>query len=244
MRWVVGDVQGCARQLETLLRKIDFQPGQDELWSVGDLINRGPESLETLRIWQGLGGRGVLGNHEVYALLAHTGAWPRRPARDTLDALYAAPDVESLLQALRQWPVLVALPGDRDKVADAWLVHAGLLPTWTDLPKVAARINAGVHDDAWLDSREVRIATRLRCCTATGEIHKFHGKPEDRPAGFEPWDAFYGGPTRVVHGHWAWRGHYRGQHTIGLDDACVHGGTLTAWCQEEDRVVQVPGLSR
>lgn len=237
MRWLVGDVQGCARELEDLLETIRFDPARDELWCVGDLINRGPDSLATLRLWRSIRGRAVLGNHEIYALCAHSGRWPRK--KDTLQALYDAPDADELLGALRALPVLAYLPG-HDHAPDAWVVHAGLSPRWTDLPAFAARLNAGPHDDDWLESPEVALATRVRCCNAAGERHRYDRDPEGCPEGFAPWDSLYRGDTLVVHGHWAWRGHYRGPRTLGLDSACVYGGRLTAWCQQEDRIVQVP----
>jgi bis(5'-nucleosyl)-tetraphosphatase (symmetrical) len=239
MRWLVGDVQGCALELEDLLRAVRFDPGRDELWCVGDLVNRGPDSLATVRLWQAVGGRGVIGNHEVYALCARSGRWPRK--RDTLQALYDAPDADALLGALRALPALAWLPGERDVgVHDVWVVHAGVSPQWTDLHAVAARINPLPHDDDWLESDDVSFATRVRCCTPTGERHRHDRKPEDCPEGYPPWDSVYRGDALVVHGHWAFRGHYRGERTLGLDSGCVYGGPLTAWCQQEDRVVQVP----
>lgn len=242
MRWLVGDVQGCARELEDLLSAIRFDPGHDELWCVGDLVNRGPDSLSTVRLWRSLGGRGVVGNHEVYALCARSGRWPRK--RDTLQALYDAPDGDALLASLRALPALAWLPGEsgsgEPEVPDVWIVHAGLSPKWTDLHATAARINALPHDDEWLESDDVRFATRARCCTPKGKLHRWDREPEGCPEGTVPWDALYRGDALVVHGHWAWRGHYRGVRTIGLDSGCVYGGPLTAWCQQEDRVVQVP----
>jgi bis(5'-nucleosyl)-tetraphosphatase (symmetrical) len=237
MRWLVGDVQGCALELEDLLRAIRFDVGRDELWSVGDIVNRGPDSLAAVRLWLSVGGRGVIGNHEVYALCARSGRWPRK--RDTLQALYDAPDADALLAALRALPALVWLPGEAG-ARDVWLVHAGVSPRWTDLHAVAARIEALPHDDDWLESDDVKLATRVRCCNEMGQRHPHDGQPEDCPEGYVPWDALYRGDARVVHGHWAWRGHYVGERTIGLDSGCVYGGPLTAWCQEEDRVVQVP----
>lgn len=238
MRWCIGDLQGCASEFDRLLRAIKFDPAHDELWCLGDLVNRGPDSLAALRLWRDVGGRGVLGNHDVYALLTRSGTWPRK--RDTLGALFAAPDADELLARLRALPALAHLPGPPGaKVPDLWVVHAGLDPRWTDLPAVAAAANAGPHDDAWLGSPLVNTATRIRCVSASGERSKFDRSPEDCPPPFRPWDAFYSGPALVAHGHWAWRGHYRGAHTLGLDSGCVYGGQLTAWCQEEDRVVQV-----
>ncbi|HLT39370.1 MAG TPA: metallophosphoesterase [Enhygromyxa sp.] len=239
MRWVVGDLQGCARELDALLEVIGFDPRRDQLWSCGDLINRGPDSLATVRRWRELGGRGVIGNHEVYALMVRSGRWPRK--RDTLDQLFSAPDADELLASLRALPALALLPGDGE-VDDVWLVHAGVHPQWHDLHAVAAALEAREHDDEWLVCDEVAFATRVRCCTETGERSKFDGKPEDCPAPFRPWDELYSGTARIVHGHWAWRGHYRGARTIGLDSGCVYGGPLTAWCMEEDRIVQVPSI--
>lgn len=241
MRWLVGDIQGCVRHLEALLAEIRFDPARDELWALGDLINRGPDSPATVRLWREVGGRGVIGNHEVYALCAHSGRWPRKP--DTLQGLFASPDADAWLQRLRALPVLAFLPGDA-QVPDVWVVHAGLHPAWTDLHALAERINAAPHDDDWLESDEVSFATRVRCCDADGERSRFDRAPEDCPAPYQPWDTLYRGDTLVVHGHWAWRGHYRGDKTIGLDSGCVYGGKLTAWCQEEDRIVQVPSTRR
>lgn len=240
MRWIVGDLQGCARELDALLKAIAFDEQRDQLWSCGDLINRGPDSLATVRRWRELGGRGVIGNHEIYALMARSGRWPRK--HDTLEPLFTAPDADELLAALRALPALAWLPGDGE-CGDVWLVHAGVHPQWHDLHAVAAALETREHDDAWLLCDEVSFATRVRCCTADGERSKFDRKPEDCPPPFRPWDEFYTGSATIVHGHWAWRGHYRGARTIGLDSGCVYGGPLTAWCMEEDRVVQVPSLA-
>lgn len=239
MRWIVGDVQGCALELDDLLREIRFDPNCDELYVLGDFINRGPDSLATLRLWSSLGGRGVIGNHDIYALLAESGRWPRQP--DTLQELYDAPDGAALLERLRQLPALDYLPGDGGP--DAWLVHAGLDPRWNDLHAAATRINGAVHDDDWLGSSELAFATRVRCCTGTGERSRYDMEPEHCPPPYRPWDEFYRGESRVVHGHWARRGYYQRGRIMGLDSGCVYGGKLSAWCQQEDRVVQVPARS-
>jgi bis(5'-nucleosyl)-tetraphosphatase (symmetrical) len=241
VRWIVGDVQGCARELEDLLAAVDFDRGRDELWSVGDLINRGPDSLATVRLWRELGGRGVIGNHEVYALCVRSGRWPRKP--DTLDELFAAPDADELLASLRALPAMVRLAGPEGG-RDVWVVHGGVDPRWHDLAAVAARVEAREHDDDWLESDEVSFVTRVRCCTVDGERSRFDRRPEDCPPPARPWDELYAGDALIVHGHWAWRGFYRGARTIGLDSGCVYGGSLTAYCVEDDRVVQVPSRAR
>lgn len=240
MRWVVGDIHGCAREFDRLLTTIRFDPSRDQIWSVGDLLNRGPDSLATLRLWRASGGRGVIGNHEVSALLAHSGRRPRKlPA---LEELFRAPDADELLAALRALPVLAYLPATGNGPG-AWIVHAGLDPRWKRLDRAAARINAGPHDDDWLENRGVRFAVGVRCCAADSARAGLVDLAAGCPRGYRPWNEFYRGPTMIVHGHWAMRGHYRNRRTLGLDSACVHGGWLTAWCQDEDRVVQVRARS-
>lgn len=246
MRWIVGDLQGCARELDDLLEHVRFDASRDELYAVGDLINRGPASLEVMRLWHAVGGKGVIGNHEVYALLVHTGRWPRKG--DTLAALFADPECEAHLARVRALPALHFLPGDAAAgVRDVWLVHAGIDPRWGDLHELAAMLDALPHDDAWLEREEVCAATRLRCCTASGERSRYDHEPSGCPPPHRPWDEFYAArvadsvaPPRIVYGHWARRGHHRTPHGIGLDSGCVYGGPLTAWCMEEDRIVQIP----
>lgn len=237
MRWVVGDIHGCARELEDLLRTVRFDAGRDELWSVGDLVNTGPDSLDVLRLWRDAGGRAVIGNHDVYALLARSGRAPRRA--DRLDRLLAAPDGNELLARLRACPAIAALSRETAP-RDVWLVHAGLHPRWDDLASLAARLEARPHDDDWLASDEIAFMTRVRCCDGFGERVRFTGRPKDAPPPYRPWDDFYVGDALVVHGHWAMRGFYRGPRTLGLDSACVYGGRLTAWCVDDDRIESVP----
>lgn len=241
MRWIVGDIQGCVYELDQLLKVVHFDPHNDELWCLGDLINRGPESLATLRLWKEVGGKAVIGNHEVYALMVAAGQWPRK--QDTLDALFAAPDSEELLRLLQQLPVLVHLTATSG-VHDVWLVHAGLNPCWKDLDQIANALNSGPYSTARLEHPDLKFATRVRCCTRDGQRSDFDRAPADCPPPFQPWDRFYQGSALVVHGHWAFRGYYRGPRTLGLDSGCVYGGPLTAWCQEEDRIVQISAIRK
>jgi bis(5'-nucleosyl)-tetraphosphatase (symmetrical) len=242
VRWIVGDLQGCVRELEQLLAAIAFDPGRDQLWAAGDLINRGPDSLETVRLVRSLGGHAVIGNHEIYALCARSGRWPRKSS-DTLEQLFAAPDADELFAWLRALPAMAYLPGS-EGTRDVWLVHAGVHPQWSNLHAVAARLDAHTHDDDWLLSEEVSFLTRVRCCTESGERGSYDREPEGCPPPYRPWDAYYSGEALIVHGHWAWRGFYRASHTIGLDSGCVYGGPLTAYCIEQDRIVQVPAIGR
>lgn len=236
MRWVVGDIHGCAREFGDLLDEIRFDPAKDELWSVGDLVNTGPDSLEVLRLWKDVGGRAVLGNHDIYALLAHSGRVARRA--DRLDALFAEGDGAALLARLRTSSSLVRLERESEP-RGVWLVHAGLHPLWRDLPSLAERLEAMPHDDDWLSGDELSYMTRVRCCDRFGERFRFAGRPEDAPEPFRAWDAFYAGDDLIAHGHWGRRGYYRGPKTMGLDSACVYGGHLTAWCLEDDRIESV-----
>lgn len=240
MRWIVGDIQGCASEFERLLRDIRFDPARDELWCLGDLVNRGPDSRAVVRLWIDVGGRAILGNHEVHVLLAASGRRPRKPEKlRSVRSLLDAPDAADLLDRLRRLPVMVRLPAVGDG-PDVRIVHAGLHPAWSDLDAVAERLNAGPFDDDRLLGEDLDFAVGVRCCTPDGERSDDAGPPSGCAPPFRPWDAYYRGESLVVHGHWATRGFYRGKRTMGLDSGCVYGGALTAWCQDEDRVVQVP----
>lgn len=236
MRWIVGDVHGCVRELDDLLRRIRFDADRDELWGAGDLVNSGPESLATLRLWRDVGGKNVIGNHDAYALLARSKAVERR--KDRLESLFVADDGDALLGLLRRSVSMIRF--DRDGARPVRLVHAGVHPDWSDLEALAARLETQPHDDDWLRGDEVSFMTRVRCCDASGKRVRFTGRPEDAPPPFKPWDAFYRGEELIVHGHWAMRGYYRGKNTIGLDSGCVYGGKLTAYGVEEDRIEAVP----
>lgn len=237
MRWVVGDVHGCAREFQDLLDAITFDSGRDELWCAGDILNTGPDSLAAMRLWRDAGGRTVLGNHDVYALLVRSGRTERRS--DHLDDLFAAPECDALLARLRSSPVMIRFTREIEP-RGVWLVHAGVHPQWNDLAAVASRLGAQPHDDDWLRSPETAFLTRVRCCDRFGERARFAGRPQDAPPPFRAWDDFYTGDDLVVHGHWAMRGFYRGPRTMGLDSACVYGGQLTAWCVDDDRIQSVP----
>jgi bis(5'-nucleosyl)-tetraphosphatase (symmetrical) len=230
-RIFIGDIQGCAQALEELIDRVGLRP-DDRLWCVGDLVNRGPDSLAVLRRLRGLGARTVLGNHDLHLLhLAATRAV--LPHRHPLASVLPAPDVESLLAWLREQPVMHV---ERDFV----VVHGGLHPAWRDLPAVAAAVNAAVpsHLRGVVDDRIV-FATEVRYCDAEGRRPPTDEPPPGPP--FAPWDHFYQGERWAVFGHWARRGLVVAPRRRGLDTGCVYGGTLTAWVAEEDRLVQVPG---
>lgn len=238
MRWFVGDLHGCAREFEDLLRAIRFDAARDELWLTGDVVNRGPDSLATLELWRATGGRAVRGNHDDYAVRAFHGALDGDP-HPSLHGLFAHPDAGLHLDALAALPLLRPFPPDDECADPIVLVHAGVHPAWRDFHATAARLNVPL---APTDPRpeDVSFALSARCCHPDGGRARHAGLPADCPAGSRPWDDFYSGDAIVVHGHWARRGHYRRGRVIGLDSGCVYGGGLTAWCPAEDRVVTVP----
>ncbi len=228
-RIFVGDIQGCKVQLDRLLLELRMGSG-DQLFCVGDLVNRGHDSLGVLRRLRAIGARTVLGNHDLYLLKIAAGRL-HVPVDHSLQAVLAAPDAGELLHWLEEQPVLHV----EDDIA---VVHGGLHPGWSDLPAVAGELNAAVipHVTGASDWR-IKFATRVRYCDASGQL-----PPEDHPPPappFFPWDHFYKGPRIVVFGHWARRGLVHGTHVRGLDSGCVYGGPLTAWIAEEDRFVQV-----
>jgi bis(5'-nucleosyl)-tetraphosphatase (symmetrical) len=242
---VVGDIQGCADELEDLLNAVAFTPGSDGLVSVGDVVNRGPRSLEALRRLRELDADVVLGNHERH-LLAITAGAPRFD--DTLSDLLAAPDLAELLDWLvdRPEPVVVL----RDWVG----VHAGFPPSF-HLPADATAINAAVRA-AWqqgstlagraarvLENGTLRLLTTIRHCDAQGRVPK--NADEAEPSGYRPWfEQRDPGPT-IAFGHWARLDPARAQRPDlrFLDTGCVYGRQLTGWLVEEDRLVSVPARS-
>lgn len=260
--YAIGDIQGCHEPLLRLLDVIRFDPGSDRLWFVGDLVNRGPDSLETLRFIRALGDAAlcVLGNHDLH-LIALAEGYGRPHKGDTLDTLLAAPDREALLGWLRQQR-LAWREGD-------WLmVHAGVLPNWTpeDVLRHAAEAeavlrgpryreflaqmygNAPVAWDASLQGVErlrviVNAFTRLRYCSADGEMEFHHkGAPGTQPPGWLPW---FDVPWRqsanvaVIFGHWSTLGLINRDDVIALDTGCLWGGSLTAVRLEDRKVFAV-----
>jgi bis(5'-nucleosyl)-tetraphosphatase (symmetrical) len=227
-RIFIGDVQGCREELERLLDALGFDPAGDELHPVGDLVNRGPDSLGTLRLLRQLDAGGVLGNHDLHLLRVANGT-RRAGARDTLDEVLAAEDRRELLDWLaarpfaRGWPDLVC-------------VHAALHPRWSD----------PVAELAGLDPLETDprsdFATRARYCDSQGTRPESDWPPPAPP--FGPWYRFWqgraDGTRTVVFGHWARNGLVNEARVRGLDTGCVWGKQLTAWIAEEDRLVHVP----
>lgn len=228
-RIFIGDIQGCREELEQLLEAVRYDPGTDVLQPVGDLVNRGPDSLGTLRLLRELDAEGVLGNHDLHLLAASSGK--REPQRrDTLDEVLAADDRGELLDWLAARPFVRVWD-------DLYLVHAGLHPRWSDPAAALADADPYAPDEA------ARFAVRVRACDAAGELAPSESEEAGGNGRFRPWFDFYDpgahGERAVVFGHWSQRGLTVRPRLRGLDTGCVWGGQLTAWIAEEDRIVQV-----
>ncbi|MHC4471786.1 MAG: symmetrical bis(5'-nucleosyl)-tetraphosphatase [Planctomycetota bacterium] len=260
--FAVGDVQGCRETLEALLDRCGFRPDRDRLWFVGDLVNRGPDSLGVLRLVRELGEAAVavLGNHDLHLLAVAHDLRPTKP-QDTFHDVLEAPDREDLLDWLRRRPIL-------HREWDHVLVHAGLHPAWpvkladtlargveaalkgSEFETVLARsYDAGL--DRWepkLDETErlataIRVFAKMRVVRGDGRIdHDFTGDPEECPPGTRPWFLAEGRATAdltIVFGHWAALGYREAPGILALDSGCVWGGELTAVRLEDRSVWQV-----
>lgn len=227
-RIFIGDVQGCRAELETLLQRLRFDPARDELFSVGDLVNRGPDSLGALRLAKELGAKAVLGNHDVHLLQRAAGLRKEKPG-DTLEDLLRSEEREELLAWLAAEPFV-------RRLEDVWLVHAALHPRWRD----PERELAGA--DPLHPTPAATFALRTRYCDAAGNVPAQDDVDPGPP--FRPWHELYRaeehGRRTVVFGHWAAQGLLLRPYLRGLDTGCVWGNALTAWIAGEDRLVSVP----
>ena len=227
-RIFVGDLQGCREELEDLLEAVRFDPSQDGLHPVGDLVNRGPDSAGCIRLCRDLGAEPVLGNHDVH-LLRQDRDPDLRGRRDALEEVRGADDGEELLAWLAERPFVL---GWDDVIA----LHAGVHPGWADPVEVLADRDPFERED------DTEFAVRARFCDEHGRV-PLADWPEPGPP-FAPWDVFWrrreGEGRTVVFGHWARRGLVQLERTVGLDTGCVYGNKLTAWIPEEDRIVDVP----
>jgi len=250
--YAIGDVQGCLTPLLALLDRLHFDDTHDQLWFAGDLVNRGPQSLEVLRFVKALGNSAVtvLGNHDLHLLTVASGQRRLKP-QDTLQDVLAAPDRDALLTWLRHRPLL-----HHDTAYGMTLIHAGVPPQWTlaMAQAAAAEVEAalrgpeallflkhldgqaldegGAASGPWERLRYLtHCLTRLRFCDADGRLNaEATGPPGSQPAPYLPWFAF---PQRasadltIVFGHWSSLGLYQAPGVYGLDTGCVRGGALT-----------------
>jgi bis(5'-nucleosyl)-tetraphosphatase (symmetrical) len=252
-RYAIGDVQGCLAPLQGLLKKLQFTADRDELLLVGDLVNRGPDSLGVLRFVRSLGAaaRTVLGNHDLHLLALYHDPDSRMRKGDTLDHVLAAPDRAVLLDWLLAQPLLIddAAHGDL-------ILHAGLVPEWT-CADALANANAaeralradpraflldmyGNKPERWRDATTpmqrhrftINVLTRLRYCRADGRIDlKMKDAPGDEPGPWRPWfehENRRSRDRRVICGHWSALGLLVRPDVLVLDTGCVWGGALTA----------------
>lgn len=247
--WIVGDIHGSFGTLSDLLRRIDWREGRDRLFSVGDLVNRGPDSLEVLRWFSKTEGvHAVLGNHDLH-LLARVAGIRKHRVEDRFEELLAAPDAGELLDWLSSRPFLQRLAG-------TLVLHAGVLPQWNFARlEVAARECSEILRTKGIAAffgkgkktrhgEQIQVLTRLRIVDGEGmpDFEYVRGINEI-PAGKRPWfekaEIFEEG-FRVIFGHWAMLGLYRGKQLVCLDSGCIYGGGLSALCLETDEVLNVP----
>ncbi|HTQ77834.1 MAG TPA: symmetrical bis(5'-nucleosyl)-tetraphosphatase [Burkholderiales bacterium] len=257
--YAIGDVQGCFDELEELVARIGFNPRHDRLWLVGDLVNRGPKSLEVLRYVKGLGEAAVvvLGNHDLHLVTQFEG-FERKRKDDTFSDVLEAPDARALVDWVRARPMM--------HVEGSWaMVHAGLLPQWSiDFAvslanEVESALRApdyrdflanlyGSKPERWQDSLSgwdrlrviVNAMTRMRSCTPEGQMD-FKETGKKPPPGFLPWYQTRSGPEQqIVFGHWSAAGLQLDPRVAGLDTGCVWGGALSALRLEDRWLAQVP----
>lgn len=261
--YAVGDIQGCFKELLQLLELIQFNPQVDYLWCTGDLVNRGPNSLEVLRFFKQLGDRAiaVLGNHDLHLLAVSEGYTKYHdPDEDTISDILHAADCEELLNWLRHRPFL-----HHDPHLNFTMVHAGLAPQWdfTLASQCAHEVETALRSEnyrAYLDKMYgdkpkkwstqlsewgrlrfiTNCFTRLRYCQLNGKLAlDKKGSPEKNKGEEVPW---FQHPERrsrnmeIIFGHWSTLGYYAEHGIYALDSGCLWGGALTA-LRLEDRAV-------
>lgn len=252
--YAIGDIQGCFEPLQRLLIEIRFNPNEDQLWLAGDLVNRGPQSLEVLRWARSLGDRvvAVLGNHDLHLLARYYSA-ARSNRKDTLDDILSAPDCHELMHWLRHRPLL-----HYDTAQNWCMSHAGLPPIWSpeQARSLATEVEAllqgpdharflqqmyGNQPDVWSDTLTgmdryrviVNYLTRMRFLDPDSHLDLKHKEePGTQPAGYWPWFEIARPEklhTRVVFGHWAALLGVTGiANVYAIDTGCVWGNRLTA----------------
>ncbi len=268
--FLIGDIQGCYDPLQRLLEKINFDSSGDKLWCPGDIVNRGGDSLEVLRLLEGLGDSFsmTLGNHDLY-LLAENYRYPdgHSPTPE-INAILQAPDRLKLLDWLQCQPL--ARWSTEHQVL---MVHAGVIPQWTleQTLSRAAEVERVLRSGKskkffkrmrknrvrrWRDDRTgwkrrqliSSILTRLRFCDYNGKIlPSASGPPGTQPPPYRPWFRHEHRQTQnitIAFGHWAALGLHVEDRLLGMDSACVWGGRLSAIRLEDRKVFQVPGLFR
>jgi bis(5'-nucleosyl)-tetraphosphatase (symmetrical) len=268
--YAIGDVQGCYDELCELLGTLRFDPLTDRLWFTGDLVNRGPQSLETLRFVKSLGDRAVtvLGNHDLHLLATAQRDKPKLKKSDTLQAILDDPDRDVMLDWLRRQPLV-----HYDTSLDYCMVHAGFPPQWSlqEALEEAGHVEAvlrgpnhgtffsamyGDQPDRWHPKLQgikrlrytVNCFTRARFFTGDGRLNlAYKGPLGGEPAGLTPWFALperRTGDQRIIFGHWASlelpAEQQRRHRVYPLDTGCVWGRTLTAMDLDSSERSAVP----
>lgn len=260
--YAIGDVQGCYEALQRLIQYIRFDPRVDRLWFVGDLVNRGPDSLSVLRDIKQLGNRAVvvLGNHDLFLLSVAEHIVTLRP-EDTLQPILTAPDRDELLTWLRHQPLLY-------REGSFAMVHAGLLPQWPidEAEELAREVEMNLQGPSYRDTLRalypskhlqwssdltgptrlatiIKVLTRLRACSPDSRMESsYNGHPDRIPVGYFPWFKIPGRrhrDTTIVCGHWAALGLHCEDHLLSIDSGCVWGRQLTAVRLEDRKIFQV-----
>lgn len=265
--YAIGDIQGCLCELNALLDRIEFTD-TDQLWFTGDLVNRGPESLQTLRFIRSLGDRAitVLGNHDIH-LLAAAQESGRTRRKDTLDEIINAPDRDELLDWLRQQPLFY-----QDQSLGYCMVHAGVAPQWElqQIKQLAQEVSEALGGEnyrqylthiygnqpaVWSDSLTgmerlrciTNYFTRLRFCDQNGVMEfSEKGPPGSQPADWKPWyeiENRKSAELKIIFGHWST--HKLAKHDIRphnvfpIDTGCLWGGELTALRLEDENLFHI-----
>jgi len=270
--YAIGDIQGCQQELLSLLDEVNFDEEKDRLWFTGDLVNRGPNSLETLRFVKNLGDRAitVLGNHDLHLLAIANGQASYMHKGDTLKEILEASDKDELLTWLRQCPLL-----HEDENTGFIMVHAGLAPQWTisqaktfalEVELVLRGNNYteffahmyGNEPDTWSDNLQgwerlrviTNYLTRLRYCELEGKMD-FSEKntPGKQAPHHHPWfeiNTRASADHKIIFGHWAalrnYAGNYAAHKVYPLDTGCLWGGKLTALRLEDEKWFSVPSI--
>lgn len=268
--YAIGDLQGCFVELQDLLDKINFDQTNDQLWFVGDLVNRGPESLACLRFVKSLGdvAKTVLGNHDLHLLAVANGV--RKPHRkDTLDEILDAEDKDELLDWVRNLPLLV-----NDSNLSFTMIHAGLPPKWTlEQAQVLANETEtllrseqfedfiqhmyGDNPDKWSKSLAgydrhrfiINCLTRMRYCYKDGQLNlAAKNAPGKEDKKLKPWYTLedrQSKKNKVVFGHWSTvhlgnEKDFNQYNVYPLDTGCLWGGEMTAMRLEDEKIFSVP----
>lgn len=266
--YAIGDIQGCYKSLKRLLKRIDFNETQDRLFLVGDLVNRGPNSLDVLRFACDMGDRvtAVLGNHDIHLLGVAFGVKAVSRKRRNFEKILRAKDCSKLIEWLRMRPLLY-------KEGRTVMVHAGILPAWSieeavsyakevekviRSKKIAELISHAYKTkaDKWSDDLEdedrlvtiINVLTRMRMCESSTKMDfEFVGTPDTAPKTLIPWFEW---PERrnadhmIIFGHWAALGLRIHSNIISLDTGCVWGEALTAVRLEDGAIFSQPSVEK